>query len=119
MGQLVIKSFGSPDETRPFKGHGHADVVTLAGRSVLKTVFEPGWRWSNDVAPIAGTDSCQATHLAYCIAGRMRVVMDDGTEGEFGPEDEVRIDPGHDAWTVGDEPCVLIDFGGYAQYAKE
>ena len=67
---------------------------------------------------MAGTDSCQVTHLLYCLSGRMKVVMDDGTEGEMGPGDMAAIEPGHDAWVVGDEPCVAVDFGGVAQYAK-
>jgi hypothetical protein len=61
---------------------------------------------------------CEATHLIYCFSGRMKVVHDDGSEGEIGPGDVMAIEPGHDAWVVGDEPCLSIDFGGYRQYAK-
>lgn len=118
MAGLEIKSFDSPDETRPFEGKGHAAMVTVGGHATGRGVFEPGWKWSDNIKPIARTDSCQATHLLYCISGRMKVVMSDGTEGEVGPGDVASIDPGHDAWTVGDEPCVMVDFGGYAQYAK-
>jgi quercetin dioxygenase-like cupin family protein len=81
-------------------------------------VFQPGWRWSEDVKPIAGTQSCQAPHAIYVISGRMGIRMDDGTEGEIGPGDIAMIEPGHDAWVVGDEACVGVDFGGYASYAK-
>jgi hypothetical protein len=119
MAGLEAKSFDRPDETRPFAGHGHADVVTLGGSAVARGTFEPGWRWSVDVKPIAGTASCQASHAGYMVAGRMRVRMDDGTEAEAGPGEAVMIAPGHDAWVVGDEPCIFVDFGaGVARYAK-
>jgi len=118
MAGLTIKSTGSPDEVRQFAAHGHADVVDLAGQPVIFGTFEPGWTWSGDLKPIAQTDNCQATHLIYCVSGRMGVRMADGEEGEIGPGDVVSIAPGHDAWTVGDEPCIAVDFGGYAQYAK-
>ena len=115
---LEIKSFDSPDETRPFADKGSAAAVSLASGTALKGTFEPGWRWSEHVKPIADTDSCQAAHLGYVLSGRMHVVMDDGTEGEVGPGDAVSIPPGHDAWTVGDEACVLVDFGQVGDYAK-
>ena len=115
---LEIKSFDSPDETRPFAAKGSAAAVSLASGTALKGTFEPGWRWSEHVKPLAQTDSCQAAHLGYVLSGRMHVVMDDGTEGEVGPGDAVSIPPGHDAWTVGDEACVLVDFGQVGDYAK-
>jgi len=119
MAGIEVKNFDSPDETRPFKGKGQADVVVVGGRTIGRGVFEPGWRWSENVKPIAGTESCQALHLGYVLSGRMRVVMDDGTEGEAGPGDVVSIAPGHDAEIVGDERCVIIDFSGFESYAKE
>jgi hypothetical protein len=115
---LEIKSMSSPDETRTFVANGHVDVVSVAGHPVLYGTFEPGWRWSEHVKPLAHTDSCQGTHLLYVLSGRMMVAMNDGTTGEIGPGDVAAIAPGHDAWVVGDEPCVSVDFGGYAQYAK-
>jgi hypothetical protein len=115
---LEIKNVGSPDEVRQFVDKGHGGVLDLGGNPVLHGTFEPGWRWSEHVKPIAGTDTCQAPHLLYMISGRMGVRMDDGTEGEIGPGDVAHISPGHDAWVVGDEACVAVDFGGYAQYAK-
>jgi hypothetical protein len=118
MAGLSIKNVGSPDEVRSFTANGRADVVEIAGHPVLFGTFEPGWKWSENVKPIAQTDSCEATHLLYCVSGRMGIRMNDGTEGEIGPGDVVSIAPGHDAWVVGDEPCVAVDFGGYAQYAK-
>lgn len=118
MAGVTIKNVGSPDEVRPFAGHGHADVVHVGGHPVIYGTFEPGWRWSEHLKPIANTASCQATHLLYCLSGRMGIRMDDGTEAELGPGDVAAIEPGHDAWVVGDEPCIAVDFGGYAQYAK-
>jgi mannose-6-phosphate isomerase-like protein (cupin superfamily) len=115
---LVSRSLDTPDETRKFE-NGHTNIVNLGGGVVVgRATFEPGWRWSNDVKPIAGTDSCQVHHVGYIISGRMHVVMDDGTEGEAGPGDAVVIAPGHDAWIVGDEPCVIVDWAGSDNYAK-
>jgi uncharacterized protein YjlB len=113
-----VKNFDSPDETRPFEGKGRADVVELAGQPVGRAVFEPGWRWSNNVKPIAQTDSCQVSHLGYCISGRMKVYMDDGSEIEIGRGDVFVIPPGHDAEVIGDEACVHVDFGHFGEYAK-
>lgn len=115
---IEVKSFDSPDETRPFEGKGKADVVTVAGKEVGRGTFEPGWKWSENVKPIAGTDSCEVEHLGYVISGRMRIVMDDGSEAQCGPGDVVAISPGHDAEIVGNEPCVLVDFGKVSEYAK-
>jgi uncharacterized cupin superfamily protein len=118
MAGLEIKNTMSPDETRMFAGNGHANVVNMSGQPVLFGTFEPGWRWSQNVKPIAGTHSCQAPHLMYVVSGRMAIAMDDGTTGEVGPGDVVSIAPGHDAWVVGNEACTAVDFGGYGQYAK-
>jgi uncharacterized cupin superfamily protein len=115
---IEVKSFDSPDEIRSFEGNGKADVLKIAGRTVGKGTFEPGWRWSQNVKPIAGTDSCQVSHLGYVISGRMRITMDDGSEKEVGPGDVVAIPPGHDAETVGGEACVMLDFGEFGDYAK-
>ena len=111
-------SIDSPHETRPFRANGHMDVITLGDFTLGRGTFEPGWRWSQDVKPIAGTESCQATHFLYCVSGRMGIRMADGSEGECGPGDVVSIAPDHDAWVVGDEPCVAVDFGGYSAYAR-
>ena len=112
------KNVNTPDETRKFD-KGHVDVVNIGGGIVGRATFEPGWKWSDHVKPIAGTDSCQAEHLLYCLSGGMKVVMNDGSEGEIGPGDMAAIEPGHDAWVVGDEACVAVDFGSIAQYAKK
>ncbi len=118
MAILEAKSLDSPDETRPFVDKGKTDVVNVGGVTVGRGVFEPGWRWSEHVKPIAGTESCQSPHTGYVLSGGMRVRMDDGAEAEVGPGDAFVIEPGHDAWVVGDEPCVLLDFSGMAEYAK-
>ena len=118
MTQLESKSLDSPDETRQFVDKGKADIVKIAGVTVGRTVFEPGWRWSEHVKPIAGTDSCQVSHLGYVLSGRMKVYMDDGSEAEVGPGDVMAIPPGHDAEVVGDEACVSLDFGEFGEYAK-
>jgi hypothetical protein len=115
---IVVKRFDTPDETRPFAAHGRADALEMAGRVVGCGQFEPGWRWSADVKPIAGTDSCQTAHLGYCMSGRMRVHMDNGSDASIEPGDVFAIPPGHDAEVVGDETCVMLDFGEFGDYAK-
>ena len=119
MAGLDAKTFDTPDETRPFAAHGKMEIVQVGGMTVGRGTFEPGWRWSNDVKPLAKTDSCQAVHAGYILSGRMVVRMDDGTESEAGPGAVVSIAAGHDAWIVGDEACVFVDFGAsVSQYAR-
>ena len=117
MTKLLLKNFDSADETRPI-AKGTVEVVDLADVQVMRTTLEPGWRWSESVKPIVKTDSCQVHHLSYVISGRLGVQMDDGSTAEFGPGDVGVIPPGHDAWVVGDAPCVSLDFRGGAIYAK-
>src|SRR5689334_17574075 len=119
MSALIHKSFDKPEEVRSFEeGTGQLELVDLDVGPVGRAVFEPGFRWSKHVKPIAKTDSCQAAHLCYFVSGRMKVVMDDGEEAEYGPGDIGVVPAGHDAWTLGDEPCVVIDWQGFADYAK-
>ena len=116
---LVRKSLNKPEETRPFEGgSGQLELVNVEGGAVGRATFQPGWKWSEHVKPIAKTDSCQAAHAGYFISGRMVVEMDDGERMEFGPGDFMSAAPGHDAWIVGDEPCVVIDWQGFVDYAK-
>lgn len=116
---LVRKSLEKPEEVRKFVGHGYVHVAEIAESPVLRGHFKPGWRWSQDVKPIAGTDSCEAAHVGYVISGRMRVRMNDGKEVEFEPGDLLDCPPGHDAWVVGDQECVMVDWGPtVAKYAK-
>ncbi|HZS13807.1 MAG TPA: cupin domain-containing protein [Candidatus Dormibacteraeota bacterium] len=119
-GGLLRKSLDTPDEVRPFENDsGELQIVNVGGESIVgRAIFKPGWRWSKDVKPIAKTESCQGAHAGYVISGRMRVRMDDGTEDEFGPGDVMIAAPGHDAWVVGDEAMVVIDWQGFADYAK-
>lgn len=115
---MQTRNIDKPDEVRQF-GHGHVDIVQVADSALQHAVFEPGWKWSADVGPIAGTDSCQVHHVGYVVSGRMHVVMDDGSSGDAGPGDAIDIPPGHDAWVVGNDECVLLDWGpGAASYAK-
>jgi quercetin dioxygenase-like cupin family protein len=118
--QTFSKSFEKPDETRPFKAHGHIDVLKFNGgdTTVGRGVFEPGWKWSKDVKPIAGTQTCQVAHTGHCLSGRMVIHMDNGEEFTLKPGQAFHIPPGHDAWTEGNEPCVLIDVTGAQSYAK-
>lgn len=112
------KSFDMPDEVRRFE-NGVVEVVNLGDRSVLRATFQPAWRWSNDVKPIAQTDLCEVEHEGYIVSGHMHVRMQDGTEIDFKPGDLLYLAPGHDAWIVGDEPCVAIDWAGAKTYAKK
>lgn len=111
------KTFASPDETREFP-NGRAEILQVAGSDIGRLVLEPGWRWSNDVKPIAQTDSCQAPHFQYHVSGRLAIRMDDGTEFIAGPGDITSLPKGHDAWVVGDEPAVVVDWFGASNYAK-
>jgi quercetin dioxygenase-like cupin family protein len=115
--RLEKRRFDAPDEVRPMADKGRVEIINIGGGVVGLATFEPGWRWSEHVKPIAGTDSCQAAHLGYVLSGRQIVEMDDGTSIEFGPGDVLAIPPGHDATVVGDEPCVVVDFAGMANYA--
>ena len=115
---LASKTFDAPDETRPFADKGMAQVVNIGDGVVLKGHFDPGWRWSEHLKPVVGTDSCQSPHFLYVLSGRMRVRMNDGSEDEVGPNAVARIEPGHDAWVVGDEACVVVDFGASTSYAQ-
>ena len=111
------RRFAEPDEVRTFP-HGRAEIVKVGGAEIGRLVLEPGWRWSNDVKPIAGTELCEAPHMQYHVSGRVHVVMADGTEFEAGPGDVTSLPQGHDAWVVGDEPVVVVDWYGASNYAR-
>ena len=117
MAQMQKRNMSEAEEVRTFD-HGTVELVTMGGVTFGKATLQPGWKWSTCVKPIAGTESCQAPHLQYLLSGRLHVVMDDGSEMEFGPGDVGQIPPGHDAWVVGDEPVVAIDITGMGDYAK-
>ena len=111
------KGFGNPDETRRF-GRGHVDLLSIGGSEIGRLTLEPGWRWSEHVKPIAGTDLCEAPHFQYHVAGTLHVLMADGTEFDALPGDVTALPHGHDAWVVGDEPVVVVDWWGASNYAK-
>ena len=111
------KTFAAPDETRTF-GHGHVDLITVGGSEIGRLTLQPGWRWSVDVRPIAGTDLCEAPHFQYQVTGRLHVVMADGTVIESRAGDVTALPQGHDAWVLGDEAVVLVDWWGASNYAK-
>lgn len=109
MADVQISNLEREGETRPFAAHGHAVIASAGGETLLRGVFEPGWRWSTDVAPIAGTATCQTRHLGFVLSGRMKIKLEDGREAEIGAGDLFDLPAGHDAWVVGSEPCVMID----------
>lgn len=119
MAEIIKKKLNSsPDETRKFE-KGKVDVATFDDVTIGRAEFEPGWSWEKCVKLIAKTNSCEATHTQYVVFRRMKVVMDDGTEEEFGPGGVGIVPPGHNAWVVGDEKCVTIDFTGMTKYGKQ
>jgi hypothetical protein len=118
MEKTELKHFSKPDEVREFP-KGKVELVNIGGRTIGRAVFEPGWRWSTSVKPIAKTKSCEAPHFQYHISGMLHVKMDDGTEFDIKPGDISNIASGHDAWVVGNEPVVAVDFQGMVDYAKQ
>jgi hypothetical protein len=118
MAQAEYKRFEQPDERRPFP-NGHAEIVRIGGGEVGRFIFYPGWRWSNDVKPIAQTNSCEAPHFQYHVSGHLAIRMDDGSEFVAGPGDVTALPSGHDAWVVGDQPAVVVDWFGASIYARE
>jgi len=111
------ESFTQPSEVRPFT-HGRAEILTVGESTIGRLVLEPGWRWSNDVKPIAGTESCLAPHFQYHVQGQLGIRMDDGTEFVAGPGDVTSLPEGHDAWVVGDVPVIVVDWYGATDWAK-
>lgn len=116
--KVLAKSFSNPDDVRTFE-KGKVEIVNLGTVVIGRASLEPGWSWSKCVKPLVKTNSCQASHTSCVISGKMRVKMDDGNEIEVGPGDTAVIPPGHDAWVVGDEPCISIDFTGMRDFAKK
>jgi hypothetical protein len=114
---VELKSFGKPDDVRTFP-KGRLELVTIGGATIGRAVFEPGWRWATSVQPIAQTKSCEAPHFQYHVSGILRIKMDDGMEFDCRPGDVSLLPSGHDAWVVGEEPAVVVDFHGMVEYAK-
>jgi hypothetical protein len=112
-----VKGFSKPDEVREFP-KGKLELIKVGNASIGKATFEPGWRWSTSVQPLAKTKSCEAPHFQYHVSGTLHVKMDDGTILECKAGDVSYLPMGHDAWVVGNEPAVVIDFQGMLDYAK-
>jgi class 3 adenylate cyclase len=112
----VVRSFATADDHVEFSG-GILDLISMGALTFGREVLEPGWRWSKDVRPIAGTDRCEFHHVGYQVSGRWICEDRDGTQVEIGPGDIYDTPPGHDSWVLGDEPCVAIDFQGIAGWA--
>lgn len=111
------KQFAKPDETRKFD-HGVMDILQIGGGTVGRGTFQPGWRWSKHMKAAAGTELCQAPHFQYQVSGKMGIKTAEGVEFETGPGDVVSLPSGHDAWVVGNEPVVVVDWHGATNYAK-
>lgn len=114
---LQRKSLRQPETVRKFP-HGHIDSVALGETEIGRWEFEPGWRWSNDVRPIVGTQSCQNRHVGVCLEGSLHVELDDGTAMDIGADDAYEIPPGHDGWVVGDRPFVTLELTSSRVFAR-
>ncbi len=112
------KNFASPDETRTFE-NGVVDLVSIGGSEIGRLTLQPGWRWSEHVKQIAGTDLCEAPHFQFHVQGTLRIQMADGSEFDATAGDVTAIPHGHDAWVIGDEPVIVVDWWGASNYAKE
>jgi quercetin dioxygenase-like cupin family protein len=111
------RNFGDADETRTFE-RGRLDLLKIGNSEIGRLTLEPGWRWSDHVKPLAGTEWCEAPHFQYHVAGTLRVRMADGSEFDAGPGDVTALPSGHDAWVVGDDPVVIVDWWGASTYAR-
>lgn len=112
-----MKSFTKPDEERTFP-KGKLELVNIGGAVVGRATLQPGWRWSTSLQPLVKTKSCEAPHFQYHVSGRIKILMDDGKEFECKAGDVSLLPEGHDAWVIGDEPVVIVDFQGMIDYAK-
>jgi hypothetical protein len=109
MASIENKNMDHPDETRtPEKTS--VSVIHLGDATVGRFIFQPGWKWSDCIKPVVGGDSCQAAHLGFVVSGKIHIAATDGTEADLSAGDAYRLEPGHDAWVVGDEPLVALEF---------
>jgi len=118
MKSIEVKKFDSPDEVRTFD-KGKVELINLNGRIVGRGTFQPGWKWSESLKSAAKTESCRAPHFQYHVSGILHIKADDGTERDLKPGEVSMLGAGHDAWVVGNEPAVVIDFQGMVDYAKQ
>jgi hypothetical protein len=117
MTSLEFNDFSSPDEVRRPE-HTTVEVVRIGGGEIGRYTFQPGWRWAEHIKPVVGTESCQTEHVGYVVSGTLHVESSDGTSGDVTSGSVYRIAPGHDAWVIGDQPVVVVEFQGAATYAK-
>jgi hypothetical protein len=117
MEKAECRDFRKPEEVREFP-KGKLELIKIGGATVGRAVFEPGWKWSTSVQPIVKSKSCEAPHFQYHVSGVLRIRMDDGSEFDCRPGDVSLLPSGHDAWVVGNEPAVVVDFQGMIDYAK-
>jgi hypothetical protein len=118
MQEAILKRFEHPDEVRVF-AKGRFEIVHIGGMTIGRARYEPGWKWSEDVAPLAGTPLCEVEHVGLVVSGRAVAAFSDGTQTELTPGNLFYIPPvAHDSWVVGDEPYVSLHFMGAAHYAK-
>jgi hypothetical protein len=115
--QKEHRDFASPDEVREF-GRGKLELLHIGGSDIGRLVLKPGWRWSEHVKPVAGTELCEAPHFQYHVTGTLRIRTADGAEFDAAPGQVTSLPAGHDAWVVGDEEVVVIDWWGASNYAK-
>ena len=117
--EVILKRFEAPDETRVFD-KGKFEIVRIGGMTIGRASYEPGWKWSEDVSPQAGTTLCEVEQVGMVIAGRAMAAMKDGTEVELTPGSLFYIPPiAHDSWVIGEEPYVSLHFLGAERYTKE
>ena len=117
MAKAEQKTFETPDEVRTFE-RGQLDLLQIGASEIGRLTLQPGWRWSEHVKPMAGTDLCEAPHFQYHLRGTLHIVMSDGAEFDAVAGDVTALPQGHDAWVVGDEPVVVVDWCGASNYAK-
>lgn len=116
--KVQVKAFSKPDEIRQFE-KGKVEIINIGGITLGRAIFEPGWKWSTSVQPLMKTKSCEVPHFQYHVSGVLMIKMDDGTEFECRAGDISLLPSGHDAWVVGDEPVIVVDFQGMVDYAKQ
>lgn len=117
MGKIQVKGFDQPDEIISVPG-SVSNVVTLGDTYVAWTIAQPGWRWSKDVKPLVGTPSCLIHHQGVVLSGQMQISSEEGVQRIIGPREAFDIQPGHDGWVVGEEPCIFIEFHGVREWGK-
>ncbi len=115
--RLETRQMETPDELRELP-KTRIEIVELLGRKLMRVTFEPGWKWSECIRPTVATSSCQAAHLNYVISGTMHVVLDTGESFDMSAGSSAAIPPGHNAWVVGDAPCIMLDFEAGDRYGK-